>query len=44
VGGFGQPFDRAESPVRLGGEPGHGPGGLVEAAGFYLVENFPILW
>src|SRR6266702_645571 len=40
---FGEPFDHAESPVPLGGELGHGPGGLVKAAGFYLVENLPAL-
>src|SRR5258708_11365087 len=43
VRGFGEPLDRAEPPVPLRGELGHGPGGLVEAAGFYLVENFPAL-
>src|SRR5580704_3072390 len=43
VCGFGEPFDHAEPPVPLGGELGHGPGGLLEAAGFYLVENFPAL-
>ena len=41
--GFCEPFDQAEPPVPLGGELGHGPGGLVEAPGFYLVENFPAL-
>jgi hypothetical protein len=40
---FGEPFDRGEAPVPLGGELGHSPGGLVEAVGFYLVENFPTL-
>ena len=44
VRGFGEPFDRAESPVPLSGELSHSPGGLVEAAGFYLVENFPALF
>src|SRR6266567_5455875 len=44
VRGFGEPFDRAESPVPLGGELSHSPGGLVEAVGFYLVENFPALF
>ena len=39
VSGFGEPFDRAEPAVPLGGEVGHGPGGLFEAVGFYLVEN-----
>src|SRR6266567_6281703 len=43
VRGFCEPFDQAEAPVPLGGELGHGPGGLVEAPGFYLVENFPAL-
>src|SRR5215813_12585937 len=43
VRGFGEPFDRGEPPVPLGGELGHGPGRLVEAVGFYLVENFPAL-
>src|SRR5215472_6342241 len=33
-----------EPPVPLSGELGHGPGGLVEAVGFYLVENFPALF
>ncbi len=28
----------------MGGELGHRPGGLVEAAGFYLVEDFPALF
>src|SRR5215471_7050483 len=41
---FGEPFDRGEPPIPLGGELGHGPGGLVEAVGFYLVENFPALF
>src|SRR5918911_3347311 len=35
---FGEPFDRVESPVPLRGEVSHGPSGLVEAVGFYLVE------
>ena len=43
VRSFGEPFDRAESPVPLGGELGHSPGGLVQAVGLYLVENFPAL-
>src|SRR5262249_43600604 len=43
VRGFGEPFDRGQPPVPLGGELGHGPGGLVEAAGFDLVEHFPAL-
>jgi hypothetical protein len=41
VRGFGEPLDRAEAPVPLGGKLSHGPSGLVEAAGFYLVQNFP---
>src|SRR5215470_18053980 len=44
VRSFGEPFDPAESPIPLGGELGHGPGGLVEAVGLYLVENFPALF
>ena len=40
---FGEPFDRAESPVPLRGEVSHGPGGLVETVGFHLVENLPAL-
>src|ERR1035441_10336561 len=40
---FGEPFDRAESPVPLRGEVSHGPGGLVETVGFYLVEDLPAL-
>ncbi len=43
VCGFGEPSDHAEPPVPLGGELGHGPGGQVEAAGFYLIEHFPAL-
>src|SRR5690348_10976009 len=43
VRGFGEPLDHAESPVPLGGELGHRPGGLVEAAGVHPVENFPAL-
>src|SRR6266702_6649012 len=43
VRSFGEPFDRAEPPVPLGGELGHSPGGLVEAVGFYPVENFTAL-
>src|ERR1019366_7429217 len=43
VRGFGEPFDRGQAPVPLGGEVGHGPGGLVETAGLYLVENLPAL-
>ena len=35
--------DRGQAPVPLGGERHHGPGGLIEAAGFHLVENFPAL-
>src|SRR6266566_3603948 len=31
VRGFGEPFDRAESPVPLDGELSHSPGGLGEA-------------
>ena len=41
--GFGEPFDRGQAPVPLRSELSHSPGGLVEAAGFYLVENFPAL-
>src|SRR5207248_10889498 len=44
VGGFGEPFDHAQSPVPLGGEFGHGLGGLVEASGFDLVENLAALF
>src|SRR6266567_5695772 len=44
VCGFCEPFDRGEPPVPLSGELSHGSGGLVEAAGFYLVENFPALF
>src|SRR5216683_2678075 len=44
VRSFGEPFDRGEPPVPLGGELRHGPGGLVETAGFHLVENFPALF
>src|ERR1022692_443958 len=40
---FGEPFDRGEPPVPPRGEVSHGPGGLVETAGFYLVENLPAL-
>jgi hypothetical protein len=43
VRGFGEPLDCAETPVPLGGELSHGPGGLVEAGGFYPVENLPAL-
>src|SRR5215472_3431679 len=43
VRGFGEPFDRGQAPVPLGGELGHGPGGLVEAAGLDLVEDLPAL-
>jgi len=43
VRGFGEAFDRVEPPVPLSGEFGHGPGGLVEAVSFHLVENFPAL-
>ena len=42
--GFGETFDRGETPVPLGRELSHGPGGLVEAVGFYLVEDFPALF
>ena len=42
--GFCEPFDRGEAPVPLGGDLGHRPGGLVEAAGFYLVEDFAALF
>src|SRR5215469_11006546 len=44
VRSFREPFDRGEPPVPLGGELSHGPGGLVEAAGFYPVENLPALF
>ena len=44
VRGFGEPLDHAESPVPLGRELGHGPGGLVETVGFDSVENFPALF
>src|SRR5207344_2885287 len=44
VRGFGEPLDRAESAVPPGGELGHGPGGLVEALGFDLVEDLPALF
>jgi len=40
---FGEPFDRGEPPVPFCGEVTHGPGGLVQAAGFYLVKNLPAL-
>src|SRR5690348_12486501 len=43
VRGFGEPFDRGQAPVPLRSELRHSPGGLVEAPGFYLVENFPAL-
>ena len=43
-GRFGEPFDRAESPVPLRGEVSHGPGGLVKTVGLYLVENLPALF
>src|ERR1700733_11077619 len=43
VGGFRESFDRGQPPVPLGREVGHGPGGLVEAGGLHLVENFPAL-
>src|SRR5215475_6767373 len=41
---FGEPLDRAEPQVPLGGEPGHGPAGLIEAVGLDLVEDFPALF
>jgi hypothetical protein len=44
VRSFGEPFDRGEAPVPLRGQVGHGPGGLVEAVGLYLVENLPALF
>jgi hypothetical protein len=34
VRGFGEPLDRGEPPVPLGGKLSHGPGGLVKAVGF----------
>src|ERR1039457_5726347 len=40
---LGEPLDRGEPPVPLRGEVSHGPGGLVETAGFYLVEALPAL-
>src|ERR1022692_1763909 len=43
VGRLGEPFDRAEAPVPLGGEVSHSPGGLVETVGSHLVENLPAL-
>src|SRR5258708_34702946 len=43
VRGFGEPLDRCQSPVPLGGEAGHGLGGLVQAAGLQLVEDLPAL-
>src|SRR5580658_3818350 len=41
---FGEPLDGAEPPVPLRGQVSQGPGGLVEAAGFHLVENLPALF
>src|ERR1700761_3720336 len=41
--GFREPLDRDKSPVPLGGDLGHGPGGLVEAVGLYLVKHLPAL-
>jgi hypothetical protein len=43
VGCFGEPFDRGKPPVPLGGEVGHGPGGLVEAAGAQI-DLFGVPW
>src|SRR5215472_2525283 len=44
VGRFGEPLDRAEPQVPLGGEARHGPAGLIEAVRLDLVENFPALF
>src|SRR5580700_7400271 len=41
--GFGEPLDHGQAPVPLGGDLGHGPGGLVEALGLHLAENLPAL-
>src|SRR5580700_5376050 len=44
VRSFSEPFDRGQPPVPLRGELRHGPDGLVETAGFHLVENLPALF
>ena len=41
VRSFSESFDRAKLPVPLSGELSHRPGGLVEAVGLYLIQNFP---
>jgi hypothetical protein len=44
VSRLGEAFDGGQAVVPLRGEVGHGPGGLVEAVGFDLVENLsPLL-
>lgn len=44
VRGLGQPLDHAQSLVPMGGELGHDPGGLVQAVGLDLVQDFPALF
>jgi hypothetical protein len=43
VGRLGDPFDRVQAPVPLGGHVGHDPAGLFEALGLNLVQNLPTL-
>ena len=40
---FGKPFDRDEPPVPLVGKVSQGFSGLIEAVGFYLVQDLPAL-